>query len=88
MEEDKKKIWFPAKKYGFGWGLPVTWQGWVVFLSYMLLIIIGSLAFKNFHLRPAIFYLYVIILTSVLIIICWKKGEKAEWRWGKTKKDN
>jgi hypothetical protein len=88
MEKDKKKIWFPAKKYGFGWGLPVTWQGWVVFLSYMLLIIIGSLAFISFHLRPDIFSLYVIILTSVLILICWKKGEKAKWRWGKTKKDN
>ena len=39
MEKDKKKIWFPAKKYGNGWGFPVTWQGWIVLLSYILLIL-------------------------------------------------
>lgn len=22
--------WFPAKRYGWGWGLPSSWQGWVV----------------------------------------------------------
>lgn len=87
MEEDKEKIWFPAKKYGFGWGLPVAWQGWVVLLSYILLIIIGSLAFKNMDLRPASFCLYIAVLTGILIVICWGKGEKAGWRWGKTKKD-
>ncbi len=26
-------IWFPAKKYGYGWGMPVVWQGWVVLLG-------------------------------------------------------
>lgn len=30
MASNGKKIWFPAKRYGWGWGLPVTWQGWVV----------------------------------------------------------
>ena len=25
-----KGYWFPAKRYGWGWGLPVRWQGWVV----------------------------------------------------------
>jgi hypothetical protein len=23
MEEEMKEIWFPTKKYGFGWGLPM-----------------------------------------------------------------
>lgn len=26
-----KNIWFPAKKFGWGWGLPKVWQGWVTF---------------------------------------------------------
>jgi hypothetical protein len=26
-----RKIWFPAKRYGWGWGLPCCWQGWVFF---------------------------------------------------------
>lgn len=33
-EDSKSKdIWFPAKKYGYGWGLPVKWQGWVAFIG-------------------------------------------------------
>ncbi len=25
MEKNDKKFWFPAMKYGVGWGFPVTW---------------------------------------------------------------
>jgi hypothetical protein len=24
---DEKKYWFPRKTYGWGWGLPIAWQG-------------------------------------------------------------
>lgn len=27
-----RKYWFPAKRFGWGWGLPSAWQGWVVLL--------------------------------------------------------
>jgi hypothetical protein len=36
MSKNEKEIWFPAMQYGIGWGLPVTWQGWVVLLIYIL----------------------------------------------------
>ena len=36
-EKKKKKIWFPAKRYGWGWGLPCAWQGWVVLAVWILL---------------------------------------------------
>jgi len=26
----EQNYWFPAKRYGWGWGIPVTWQGWAV----------------------------------------------------------
>ncbi len=28
--------WFTAKLYGWGWGLPTCWQGWVVLHAYVL----------------------------------------------------
>ena len=33
MTDKSPPYWFPAKSYGFGWGLPITWQGWLVFLG-------------------------------------------------------
>lgn len=85
MDENKSDIWFPAKKFGVGWGLPVAWQGWAVLASYMLLLIIGSLVLVSLPGRILFFPFYVILLTVLLIFICWKKGEKPELRWGNKK---
>lgn len=70
-----KKIWFPAKRYGLGWGLPVAWQGWVVLVGYLILLLAGMvwLLFK----QNAIYYMvYVFAITAVLITICFIKGER------------
>ena len=85
MENDKKNIWFPAKKYGIGWGFPVTWQGWVVLLSYILLILIGIKNVTGSFSQVVFFLVYVAFLTALLIFICLKKGEKPAWRWGNKK---
>jgi|GEM_PF-227230 len=34
-----KKPWFSPKKFGYGWGLPSTWQGWVVLVFYFAFLI-------------------------------------------------
>lgn len=74
------EIWFPAKRYGWGWGLPVVWQGWAVLLTYFLLLFVGIHEFKNVPHTFAV--IYVLMLTTILIFICWYKGESPKWRWG------
>ena len=49
-----KKIWFPAKCYGLGWGLPVAWQGWVVLVGYLILLLAGMVWL--FFKQNAIYY--------------------------------
>ena len=83
MRNDNKEIWFPAKKYGVGWGLPITWQGWSVLLVYFASILIGALFIKKSPFLIISFAIYVFILSGILIYICWKKGEKLDVRWGK-----
>ncbi len=34
--------WFPAKRYGWGWGLPSVWQGWVVMGIFAVLLLGGA----------------------------------------------
>jgi len=75
MEEDNK-IWFPAKKHGIGWGLPITWQGWVVLIIYGFLLIIGSVVLTRPTIQNVFFIAYIAVLSGLLIFICWKKGEK------------
>ena len=88
MKEADKDIWFPAKKYGYGWGLPVTWQGWFVFLSYLLIVVVASFTLTDTPQEVALLITYIFILTAIFIFICIKKGEKAAWRWGDKSKDN
>ncbi len=81
MSEDPA-FWFPAKRYGWGWGLPVRWQGWVVFVAYLALVYLGLTAFFDPRRDRAELAVYLLVLTVLLIAICWLKGEPPRWRWG------
>lgn len=82
----KKRYWFKAKLYGWGW-YPATWEGWLCLLIYFAVFFIF---FKNYDSSPHnfdnVFFDYispVFILTAILIAVCFLKGEKPRWRWGK-----
>ena len=80
---DKATFWFPAKRYGWGWGLPVRWQGWVVFALYAALAYAGVHYFKAERDVSGLL-VYLAILTAALIVVVVAKGERpVGWRWGK-----
>lgn len=79
---DEPKYWFPSKRYGWGWGPPSSWQGWVVLVVYLGLLGLGVLLFRP-HREPYYFLAYVGFLSVLLVAICWLKGEPPKWRWGK-----
>jgi hypothetical protein len=78
---EEPRYWFPAKRYGWGWGLPTAWQGWAIFAAYFALVGAGAL-FLLPSRGPIVFVLYCIALSLVLVAICWSKGEPPRWRWG------
>lgn len=88
MENSNKKIWFRSKRFGLGW-YPITWQGWLVVLIYVAIILF--LAFgvdrqkSDGNLLIGLI-VPVFVTTVVMILICRLKGEKLQWRWGKDKK--
>jgi hypothetical protein len=81
MQPQGKRYWFPTRSYGWGWGLPVVWQGWVVFLSYAALI---ALVFWRVPPgeEPLKHAICVTVLTIALVVVCWLKGAPPRWRWG------
>ena len=80
MSIEPREIWFPARSYGWGWGVPVTWQGWLVVAAYLFLVMVGTAILPREHI--AMYLIYVAILTAGLGTVCWLKGEKPGWRWG------
>ena len=79
--DSPNKYWFPAKRYGWGWGPPGTWQGWAVLSGFLGLVIAGMI-FVLPRRSPVEIVAYVIVLSVVLTAVCWWKGEPPRWRWG------
>jgi len=76
------RYWFPAKRYGWGWGVPTTWQGWVVLLGYAGLMAASVERFLP-HREHLAFLLCTALWSGLLVAICWWKGEPPRWRTGK-----
>ena len=74
------RYWFPAKRYGWGWGLPIRWQGWLVLAAFIVLVVVGVIAFPP-RASP-VFYVYIAVLVVLLSGVCWLTGEPPRWRWG------
>lgn len=83
---EPEKYWFPAKRYGYGWGFPTAWQGIVVLAAYVAALAAGFLLLPP-TVVPLLFAGYLAVQTALLLFVCWMKGEPATWRWGDDPKD-
>jgi hypothetical protein len=84
LKDNPQGYWFKRKLYGWGW-TPVKWQGWVTIGVYVLSVFIFTLMVDQNSSTKELtftFLLPVVLLTTTLIRICYKKGEKPKWQWG------
>jgi hypothetical protein len=80
MSANEQKYWFRAKRYGWGWGPPIRWQGWAVFIAWLIVFFSGVWYLASRHsLLHVVFASAMVIL---LLLICYWKGEPPRWRWG------
>ncbi len=81
----KSKLWFSAKKYGWGW-VPISWEGWTITLLYIVAITLNFMDIdKTSHSGSDTlisFAIPFVINTIFLLIICYARGERPRWRWG------
>jgi hypothetical protein len=86
MSLPRDQAWFRAKRYGYGWGLPLRWQGWVVLAIY-LVPVFAAAGWQVKHPDPLRFAGCLIVSSVLLVAICAWKGEPARWRWGRSSDD-
>lgn len=82
--DNPQGYWFKAKWYGWGW-TPVTREGWLVLIGYLVLVLLFSLTIDEQSSTREVaftFLLPVVVLTATLFRICWIKGERPHWNWG------
>ena len=79
FKDNPNGYWFKRKLYGWGW-TPCSWEGWLVLLVW---VIFFALVVSNIDHESFKNYLFIFLSLAVLIVICYKKGEKPMWQWGK-----
>ncbi len=77
---DQPTYWFPAKRYGWGWGLPATTAGWVALA--LFLAAEAVVAYRTLPGAPADFALESLLPAAAFFVVCLLKGEPPAWHWG------
>jgi len=84
------KPWFRPKRYGYGSGLPIAWQGWVVYGVYFFVTIGTASGLPIVFPNPAVFFpvtmVVAVVASVILIVICARKTDGG-WRWRNGDKD-
>ena len=72
--------WFAPKRYGYGAGLPISWQGWTVMLGFIAIALLDGLFFAT---RPLVLIAILIPAIAVLLVITARTTRGGwRWRWG------
>ena len=77
-----RRPWFRAKRYGFGAGLPLAWQGWFLLAMHIALIVGLSTLLAG---RPVAQIVAILIAAIAPLPIYAARTEGGwRWRWGNT----
>ena len=72
--------WFAPKRYGFGSGLPISWQGWAITLGFIAIALLTTLFFSR---RPLAMFAILIPATALLLVVTARTTRGGwRWRWG------
>jgi len=69
--------WFAAKRYGYGAGPPIAWQGWALLIGYILLIVGAGALIRSGWLA----YASVVTMITAVFIAIVARTTRGGWRW-------
>ena len=69
--------WFAAKRYGYGAGLPIAWQGWALLVVYGLLLWLAVWLFGEDDWRA----LSIAVPATMALLLITARTTRGGWRW-------
>jgi hypothetical protein len=74
--------WFKPRRYGYG-SMPTTWQGWVVVIGFVLLVLALFAAEENGAISQIVMIALIVAVTvPFLLFVRAKTDGQWKWRWG------
>jgi len=76
--------WFEPKRYGYGAGLPIAWQGWALLASYTALVIGVAYSIAEAGREAQLGGAAAIVAATALLVLIISKRTRGgfRWRWG------
>lgn len=72
--------WFAPKRYGYGAGMPIRWQGWVLTLGFIAVAIFLPWLLGRRPLQMLAVFVPLVLVFTVLSARTTRGGWR--WRWG------
>jgi len=73
--------WFAPKRFGYGAGMPIAWQGWALIGAFAVGMVAAGLLLGQHH--PLLFATLVFAMTVPLIVVSAQHTRGGwRWRWG------
>ena len=69
--------WFAPKRYGYGAGLPIAWQGWALLAAFLAIAVAAGILLDG---KPAA-QAAIVVPTLVLLIPIAARTTRGGWRW-------
>ena len=72
--------WFAPKRYGYGAGLPISWQGWALTIAFLAYAFAVSIWFRD---RPIVTVALIVPALVTFLVVCARTTRGGwRWRWG------
>ena len=76
------KPWFSPKLFGYGAGLPISWEGWAALGGYVAVMVVGALVIEFTQSPYRLLAAIPMALASIMLIVVARARTRGGWRWG------
>lgn len=77
----RKDPWFAPKRFGYGAGLPIAWQGWATVVAYIVTMVLAGLIMEGDRpeLRPVA--IGIMVVATIVFVLVARARTRGGWRW-------
>ena len=79
MTTNDREYWFEPKSYGYGAGLPITWQAWLLCLVYCAVVTLAAWLLLE---RTIIGFVAIVVTATAAFLIQGLSASDGDWICG------
>ena len=72
--------WFAPKRFGYGAGMPISWQGWAVTAAFVVAMLAATLLVR--YSIAAFASVAAILIVALIVVTARTTRGGWRWRWG------